>query len=71
MEPRRRIERLLAELAKLPQPLSAEYLQPLRALIVLERIGSLDARRLLQTVANGPASARLTRQARAALAAMP
>jgi WD40 repeat protein len=70
-ESKRRMETLLAELAKAPQPSSAEDLRQLRALIVLERIGSPDARRALQAVANGAASARLTRQARAALAALP
>jgi RNA polymerase sigma factor (sigma-70 family) len=71
LEPRRRIERLLAGLAKIPQPLTARDLQQLRGLIVLERIGSPEARQVLQAVAKGPDSARLTRQARAALAALP
>jgi hypothetical protein len=38
-----------------------------RALVVLGRIGSPEARRLLEAVANGPESARLTRQALAAV----
>jgi RNA polymerase sigma factor (sigma-70 family) len=71
LEPTRRIERLLAALAKVPQPLSADDLRQLRALVVLERIGTPEARRLLEAVAKGPESARLTRQARAVLAAMP
>jgi WD40 repeat protein len=71
LEPRRRIERLLAALAKVPQPLSLEDLRQLRGLIVLRHIGSAEARRVLEAVAKGPESARLTRQARAALAAMP
>jgi hypothetical protein len=71
LEPRRRIERLLAALAKLAQPLTAQDLRQLRGLIVLERIGSQEARRALEALAKGPESARLTRQARAALAAMP
>jgi RNA polymerase sigma factor (sigma-70 family) len=70
LEPGRRIERILAALVKLPQPLTPEDLRKLRALVVLEYIGSPEARQLLQTVAIGPESARLTRQARAALAAM-
>jgi WD40 repeat protein len=70
LEPKRRIEGLLAELAKAPQPLAAEELRQLRGLIVLECIGTAEARRVLEAVANGPESARLTRQARAALAAM-
>jgi RNA polymerase sigma factor (sigma-70 family) len=71
LEPKRRIEGLLAELAKAPQPLAAEDLRQLRGLIVLERIGTAEARRLLEEVARGPESARLTRQARAARAALP
>jgi len=69
LEPTRRIERLLAALSRMPQPLTPEELRELRALIVLEHIGSPEARRLLASVAKGPDSARLTRQARAALAA--
>jgi RNA polymerase sigma factor (sigma-70 family) len=71
LEQRRRIEPLLAQLAETPQALSAVDLRQLRALIVLERIGSPEARRLLEDVAKGPESARLTRQARAALACLP
>jgi hypothetical protein len=67
LEQRRRIEPLLSALAVTPQPLSAEDLRQLRALIVLERIGSPEARRVLEEAAKGPESARLTRQARAAL----
>jgi hypothetical protein len=70
LEPKRRIERLLAGLAKLPQPLSPEELRQLRGLAVLGHIGSPGARRLLEAVAKGPESARRTRQALAALAAM-
>jgi RNA polymerase sigma factor (sigma-70 family) len=66
LEQRRRIEPLLAALAEMPQVLSAEQLRQLRAVIVLERIGSPEARRLLEDAAKGPESARLTRQARAA-----
>jgi WD40 repeat protein len=66
-EQRRRLEELLAALQGAPAPPAAEELRQLRALIVLERIGTPQARRLLQEVAQGPESARLTRQARAAL----
>jgi hypothetical protein len=69
-EQRRRIEEVLAALPPAPQPPSAEELRQLRALIVLERIGSPEARRLLEEVAKGPESALLTRQARAALACL-
>jgi hypothetical protein len=71
LEQRRRIEPLLAALAETPQSLSAEDLRELRAVIVLERIGSPEARRRLEDAAKGPSSARLTRQARAALACLP
>jgi RNA polymerase sigma factor (sigma-70 family) len=67
LEQRRRIEELLAVLPIDSQSLSTEDLRQLRALIVLERIGSPEARRVLEEAAKGPESARLTRQARAAL----
>jgi WD40 repeat protein len=68
LEMKRRIEPILAALSEtLPKP-TPEHLRQLRALIVLERIPSSQARHLLREIANGPPSARLTRQARAALA---
>jgi WD40 repeat protein len=67
LEQRRRIEPLLVALTESPRPLAREELRQLRALIVLERIGSPEARRLLDEVAKGPPSSRSTRQARAAL----
>jgi WD40 repeat protein len=70
LEPKRRIEGLLAELVKAPQPLAAEDLRQLRGLVVLERVGTAEARRVLEAVARGPESARLTRQGQAALAAL-
>jgi RNA polymerase sigma factor (sigma-70 family) len=70
LEQKRRIEAILATLAEVPQPLSAEELRQLRALIVLERIGTREARRVLEDMAKGSESARLTRQALAALACM-
>jgi WD40 repeat protein len=70
LELRRRIEPLLAKLAEMPQPPTPEELRQLRALIVLERIGTAEARRLLEQVGNGPLSARRTRQAAAALPCM-
>jgi RNA polymerase sigma factor (sigma-70 family) len=69
-EQRRRIQELLAALQGESSPPTAEELRQLRALIVLERIGTPEARRLLENVAKGTQSARLTRQARAALACM-
>jgi RNA polymerase sigma factor (sigma-70 family) len=68
LEQRRRIQELLAAAPPLPTP---EELRQLRALIVLERIGSPEARRLLKDAAKGPSSAHLTRQARAALSCLP
>lgn len=67
LEQKKRIEELLAELPKLPSPPTPQELRQLRALIVLERIGTPEARRLLEKMAQGPESAHLTRQARAAL----
>ncbi len=65
LEQRRRIEELLVAA---PPPPTPEELRQLRALIVLERIGTPEARRLLEEVAKGPPSARLTRQALSCLA---
>ncbi len=67
LEQRRRIEELLAALPETTSPPMPEELRQLRALIVLERIGTSEARRMLEDVAKGPESACLTRQARAAL----
>jgi RNA polymerase sigma factor (sigma-70 family) len=71
LEQRRRIEPILTALTETPEKLSAENLRQLRALIVLKRIGTPEARRMLENVAKGPESAALTRQARAALACLP
>jgi len=68
LEQRRHIEELLAAA---PSPPTSEELRQLRALIVLERIGTPQARRLLEEAAKGPLSAPLTRQARACLACLP
>ena len=67
LEQKRHIEGLLAELV-IPPPPAPEELRQLRAVIVLERIASPVARRVLEEVAKGPPSAPLTRQAHAALA---
>jgi RNA polymerase sigma factor (sigma-70 family) len=68
LEQKKRIESVLTTLKETPQPLSVEELRQQRAVIVLERIGTPEARRVLEDLAKGPESARLTRQARAALA---
>jgi WD40 repeat protein len=67
LEQRRRIEELLAALPAVPPPPSVEELRQLRALIVLEYFRTPEARRLLEDVAKGQESARLTQQARATL----
>jgi DNA-directed RNA polymerase specialized sigma24 family protein len=61
----RRIRTLLAA-PEGPTPLSAAELRELRAVAVLERAGTANARRLLRTLAAGAGAARLTRQAQAA-----
>jgi WD40 repeat protein len=50
---------------------SGEALRLLRAIEVLERIGSPEARRVLETVAGGSAEARLTQEATGALKRLP
>lgn len=64
-EARRRIENLLK---KLDAPvLSAAQLRAVRGVQVLEALASAEARRLLDALAKGPAAARQTSEARAAL----
>lgn len=67
LERRQRLElvqdRLISAAAKPP----AEQLQALRAVEVLERIGTEDAREVLRKLAGGAAGARLTREARGAV----
>jgi WD40 repeat protein len=62
-EVRRRVEQLLNRLGSE----SAEQMRLVRAVEVLEHIGSPGARDVLQTLARGAAPARLTREARASL----
>ncbi len=62
MELRRRAEQLLEQMAA-----SAESVRILRALEVLEQIGSLEAKSLLKVLAQGTPEARLTREAKASL----
>ncbi len=65
LEHRRRIEALLTRIERYaPAP---DRLRALRALTVLERIGSAEARDLLRTLAAGAPEARLTDEARQAL----
>jgi hypothetical protein len=60
LEQKQRIEKVLSVLS--PSPLE---LRELRALMLLNRIRTPEASRLLQELANGPESTPLTRQARA------
>jgi WD40 repeat protein len=60
----RRAERLLA---KLDGPLTPEQLRLVRAITVLERAGTADAKRLLEKWSRGPAGARLTEESLSAL----
>jgi hypothetical protein len=64
-ENRRRIEDLLARLDEAAP--SGEALRALRAIEVLEHIGTPEASRLLKALADGAPEARLTREAKAAL----
>jgi WD40 repeat protein/beta-lactamase regulating signal transducer with metallopeptidase domain len=65
LETRKRVEELLDRLTS--GTLSAEQLRVVRAVEALERIGTPEARRLLQTLAHGAPGALPTREARAAL----
>jgi hypothetical protein len=49
------------------QGLSGEPLQAVRAIAVLERIGTLDARQLLETLAGGAPEAEQSREAKAGM----
>jgi len=64
-EARRRLQDL-QELLHAP-PSTPEVLRQLRAVEVLERIGSTEARKVMQALAGGTPAALLTREARAAL----
>jgi RNA polymerase sigma factor (sigma-70 family) len=65
-EMRRRVERLLDRLSgPTDQP---EVLRAVRAVEVLEQVGTPEARRVLEALGKGAAEARLTAEARAALA---
>jgi RNA polymerase sigma factor (sigma-70 family) len=66
LESRKRIEHVLDAILTREQP-GAEVLRTLRAIEVLERIGSPAARQVLEKLANGAAGARQTKAARAAV----
>ncbi len=67
LESKLRIEKLLKTIVETPQPLSADLLRDLRAVAVLARIPTAEARGVLETLARGADSARLTEAANAAL----
>jgi WD40 repeat protein len=66
LEGRRRVEALLTRLDSVH--LSAEALRGVRAVQVLESIGSQEARGVLQSLASGAAASRQTQDAKASLA---
>jgi hypothetical protein len=67
-ELKRSLQALLDQQAREWLAPSSESLQRLRAVEVLERIGDQPARQLLETIATGVPEARLTQEAKAALA---
>jgi allophanate hydrolase subunit 1 len=67
LESQRRLEAILKTIVEAPQPLTAESLRGIRAVAVLARINSPSARAILEKLAAGVESARLTRAANAAL----
>jgi WD40 repeat protein len=64
LETRRRLEQILNSYADIPSP---ETLRTIRAIMVLESIGTLEARNILETLARGATEARETEEAQAAL----
>lgn len=64
LEMRRRVQQILEQLAAVP---TGNILRQLRAVEVLENIGTSEARQMLQTLAAGAAAARVTEEAKAAL----
>jgi RNA polymerase sigma factor (sigma-70 family) len=67
LEVRQRVEVLLKAIAENPQPLTAEALRDVRAVAVLARINSPQARQILEGLTKGVDSAPLTGAAKAAL----
>jgi WD domain, G-beta repeat len=65
-EVRRRVERLLAQLEK-GAPLTANRLRALRGIEVLEQIGSLQARQVLEALGQGERGSLVTTEAQLAL----
>jgi WD40 repeat protein len=67
LETRRRLKCLLDDITQHQWHLTPESLRQVRAIEVLERIGTPEARALLETLARGAPGARLTREVRAAV----
>jgi hypothetical protein len=65
LEVRRRVERLLQQLEQ--RGVNPEWLRVLRAVEILEQIGTPEARQVFRALASGASEAPLTCQARAAL----
>jgi RNA polymerase sigma factor (sigma-70 family) len=66
-EARRRLERLLSKQVREKGRPSPERLRVLRALEILERAGTADARQFMEELSKGAPGAHLTREAKAAL----
>jgi hypothetical protein len=64
-EVRRRLEALVNRWEQVLQNPAGDILRELRALEVLERAGTPEARRLLEAIAGGTSGFRLTREAKA------
>ncbi len=64
LESRRRLEQVIKDLPDVPGP---ETLRSMRAIMTLEKIGSAEARAVLVALATGAPTARVTREAEAAL----
>jgi WD40 repeat protein len=69
VEVARQVKRLLKEVEG--PTTNPEQLRQLRAVEVLERMGTLEARKVLETLAEGAASAKLTQEAKASLQRWP
>ena len=63
LEMRRRLEQILGKLEQSPR---SDYLRAVRALEVLEHIGTSEAREVVATLSRGAPAARLTRAAQQA-----
>ncbi len=64
-EQKQRLEEILT--ARAASPTASEEVRSLRAVAVLERIGSKEAQAVLSKLAEGPSEARLTREAKTSL----